>query len=315
MLEHALFSVKIVLPIFILLGLGYALRSLKIIDEVFAKQSTRLLFYVIMPLKFIKDLWGIDRSVSLGPDLNLVIIVGSIMMAGVSYLISLLLPLDRRERGTFVQGCFRGNYVYIGYVLLERILGKFDPRAPLVLISTMVIYNLISVLLLENMGEGESRLHKVLHVFKKIITNPLLLGVLIGLALNFLHLPRPETADAALGYIGRMAMPLALLSIGATFRFEEVKSRTKPALVAAFIKLVLNPAVILLAASQMHFAHQDLILLYVVFGVPTAVSTYALVCEMDGDRALGAGIILYATALSGFAMMGFIAVFRALGWI
>lgn len=315
MWPHIVFSFKIVFPIFALLAMGYGLRSIKVLDEAFAKQATRLLFYVIMPLKFIKDLWEIDRSVALTWQLNLLIIVGSVIMAGIAYLFSFCLKLDRKERGTFVQGSFRGNYVYIGYVLIERILGKFDPRAPLVLISTMIVYNLISVLLLEKVDATESRWQKLLHIAKKIATNPLLLGVLIGLAFNYLRIPRFEVVDATLGYVGRLAMPLALLSIGASFRFAEVKSRTVPALLAALIKIIVNPAVILFVAAHMGFSHQDLILLYVVFGVPTAVSTYALVCEMDGDRALGAGIILYATALSAVAMVGFIFVFRTLGWI
>ncbi|MDI9498848.1 MAG: AEC family transporter [Bacillota bacterium] len=321
MFADLIFSLSTVTPIFVVLAVGYLLRRRGEITEDFASTANRLLFRYIMPIKLAGDLWQLDVRRGYPPSEALFISLGIIANAALAWLVARLGRMPRRQIGTFVQGTFRGNYVYIGLTLLQAILGYVDPKAPLAVVFTITLYNLIAVpMLLWSNGDGDegrklSPGGRLLAILRGLVTNPLLIGIVIGAVLSLIRLPLPTVVARSLSFFSNFATPLALLAIGASFKFDVPREERAWSLVAALLKLVVVPLGVIAAAWALGMRGHDLILLYVIFGVPTAVNSYAMVSEMHGDSGLAASIILYTTVLSVFSSTAFVFAFRTLGWI
>lgn len=79
------------------------------------------------------------------------------------------------------------------------------------------------------------------------------------------------------------------------------------------LKLVISPVIMVLAAALLGYQGEDLVIMFVIFGVPTAISSYAMVQAMDGDSDLAAASIFYTTVLSVVSTTLFIFAFRSFG--
>ncbi len=147
------------------------------------------------------------------------------------------------------------------------------------------------------------------------IKNPLILAALLGLGINLTGYKLPDTIFNTMGYFRELVTPLALITIGASFEFKRKSKNNIPALIASGLKLVLVPLLAIIAAYYLNFSNEDILLVYIYFGVPTALVSYVLTSSMDGDRELAANIILVTTILSIFTTTGFIFAFKTLGVI
>jgi hypothetical protein len=63
------------------------------------------------------------------------------------------------------------------------------------------------------------------------------------------------------------------------------------------------------------FGNSDILLLFVLFGVPTATTSYIMAAMMGGDDILASNIVMLTTLISVFSMTAFIFVFKSTGMI
>lgn len=76
--------------------------------------------------------------------------------------------------------------------------------------------------------------------------------------------------------MGVMTSPLALISIGATFRGREALAKIKPTLGASFIKLIGLAAIFMPLAIYMGFRDQKLIALLIMLASPCTPTSYIM---------------------------------------
>ena len=128
--------------------------------------------------------------------------------------------------------------------------------------------------------------------------NPLILGALFGLLLNYFDLMIPKTLAVYLHYLGEAATPLSLLSVGAGLTLVMNGSKIRATFAAIFSKLVVLP---FLTLSLLYFfgvtgSLAQIALLY--SSVPCAGNAYILARQMGGDATTMAAIITWTTLLS-----------------
>ena len=114
----------IVLPIFLVIGLGYFLRRFGFLDEAFLHQTNRLIFYIALPLLLFYKIGTADFSA----NFNGALVIGSVGAIAVAFLLSYGYASLRRyppgARGAFSQGAFRGNLAYIGLAIVLNAYGE-----------------------------------------------------------------------------------------------------------------------------------------------------------------------------------------------
>jgi predicted permease len=77
---------------------------------------------------------------------------------------------------------------------------------------------------------------------QELVRNPFLIAIGLGLICNIAGLPVPQVVRDSLGLLARVALPLALLCIGAALHIRALRRAGLPTLISLLGKLALFPA-------------------------------------------------------------------------
>ena len=119
-------------------------------------------------------------------------------------------------------------------------------------------------------------------------------------------------AGKTVSMLGKLATPLALLAIGASFVWGDALKKAKPTVLASLIKLVALPAVFLPLAVGLGFRSEQLLAILIMLGSPSTASGYIMAKQMGNDAVLANGIIVLTTLLSAVTITGWIFLLRTL---
>lgn len=315
MIANFIFSFSVALPIFLVMLSGFILKQKNIIKQEFINAANFIVFYIALPLKLYNS---VSRSsVADNFDLKFIsfAVVGTVLSVIIIYFYSKFILSDDSKIGAFLHGTFRGNFVYVGFSLLENVMGSVGPLASLVVAFVVPVYNILAVLILVlNNPDTKSKNH-FKDSFKSIITNPFIIAIAFGIIASLVDFRLPSLLQNTANYFDVLATPLALLTIGATFRVDKLFADIKPAAAAAVFKLLINPILAVSAAFVLGFSSREIFLIYVLFGVPTSISSAVITASMGGDENLAASIVMMTTLSSVFSLTLFVFIFRAAGII
>ncbi|MBO5218288.1 MAG: AEC family transporter [Clostridia bacterium] len=319
MLDSLLFSLNSVAPIFLLTLLGALLGHKKFLNDGFLAAADKLVFKICLPCLLFVDIATAD----IGEYMNMRLLMFCIVAVILSFLIPcILVPIFLKEnakRGAFIQGVYRANTAIIGIVLAENMFGA-QGRATMALVLPFVVtlFNAIAVVILSIYAPADVKLtpgQMVKRISKSVVTNPLIIGIVLGLLWQLTGLTLPLLAERSLDYLAGMATPLALISLGATFKMESLKGRLGLTILASTIKTAILPAVCCLVAIAMGFRGVELGVIFIQFGSPASVSSYIMAKQMKSDHELAGQIMLISTLMSVFTMFAGTFILRMAGLI
>ena len=115
--------------------------------------------------------------------------------------------------------------------------------------------------------------------------------------------------------MGVMTSPLALISIGATFRGREALAKIKPTLGASFIKLIGLAAIFMPLAIYMGFRDQKLIALLIMLASPCTPTSYIMAKNMGHEGSFSSSVIMLTTLFSAFTLTIWLFICKSLGLI
>jgi len=316
MLTDFLFSINATLPVFAVMVLGWLLRRVGFLTEGFCKTGNKLVFRLCLPAMLFRQIIVMRPEDLTDGSFLAYAFVGTLATVLLFWLLARALLRDKTMVGAFAQGAFRGNTALLGTVLLESICGS-RAYAPLIILAAVPLYNVLSVVILslEAGGGGKLDRARLLGALKGVAKNPILWGILLGLPFAFLGLPMPAAGDKALSMLGNLASPLSLIIIGADFRWDAALQKKGPTLGAAFLKLIVLPALVVLPGAALGFRQDALVALLVLAGTPSAVSSYIMAENMGNDGTLACGIVAVTTLFSAVTVTGWIFLLRTLALI
>ena len=319
LLSNFTYSVNAVTPIILLVLLGVFLKRIGLIDEAFTAVAEKVVFKAALPVMLFLEVakCGFSETV----DVRLIVFCLISVTAAFS-LTALLIPLfikDRAKCGSFVQGACRSNFAILGVPLAENLFGASGTSAiAIVMPFVILMFNGYSVIILSIFSKSrENRLDRkaITGIIKNIVTNPLIIGVLLAVPFMVFRWELPVILDKSLGYTKDLATPLALICLGANFKPESMKGRVGIAVCASVMKTVVLPAVMVIAAALCGLRNESLGVVLILFGAPTAVSSYIMAKNMENDHELAAQILLLTTVMCAFTMFGGIFILKNLNMI
>lgn len=305
--KHALSSsnsnmlnvIEIVLPVFLIIGLGYAIRRLRLVSEGFFTDINTLVYYVCLPLLLFYKIAGADFSTSFNLRLVLATSAGVACCFSVSYLYGKWRAYSAPAHGSFCQGSFRGNLAYIGLAIVFNAYGDAGlTRAGILLGFLVPVLNIFAIfaLLLPQQQQASSG-----KIIKQFIRNPLILASLTGLAWSYCRLPIATIFDRTLNIATGMTLPLALISIGGSFSLARLKGDMGKATLAIAIKLLFLPLITAVLMLLLNVSGLDFAIGLLMAGAPTAVATYIMASQMGADEDLAGTIVMMATGFSAIS--------------
>jgi malate permease and related proteins len=280
-------------PVVLIVAAGALLRRFGFAGRPFFDEANRLVYWVGLPaLLFHKTSTAV---LSGGSALRVALLVlgGTAVSLALAVLAAWFWKIPRPSRGALYQGAFRGNLAFAGLpVILFSLTGRggagdvaLEAAAVLALAPVIPMYNVLSVIVLlwgRHAGVDGVPAHPWRRMAVGVVTNPLVLSCLAGLAVSVWAVTLPPWFQRTASALGQMALPIALLSIGAALSFEALRGRATACAIGALIKVAVAPLAGLALARVAGIGGTDLHMALIYLACPTAVASYVMTRQLRG---------------------------------
>lgn len=299
-------------PIFAVIALGALLRRKQILTEPVKNGLNKIAYTVGLPCLLFSKTAGSTQPGQAEFKCIAIICLTTFATLAAAYFIARALKIDRTKYGSFMQAAYRGNNAYVGlqlvyFAFLSQSQAAADQALSMAAIAlgpVVILYNILSVwVLTPKESEHDAQFWK--SIGNNLRKNPLIIGIMVGVTCWFIthwtgHAV-PVFIDRSVKTVGQIALPAALLCVGFAMADPKLYGHASmPGVTSALIRVVISPLlglpiIWLLRADPMTAGVSLLIL-----GCPTALASYVLVDEMNGDKDLTAAAI---TASTGFSLI------------
>jgi len=290
----------LILPNFVLILVGLVLARRFSFGRDFWSGLEQLVYYVLFPALLFRSLAlaRIDFAATARP-------IGAALAFtlagfGLSLAAGPIFRLDRRLLAAGSQCGYRFN-TYIGLAIAGSVYGSQGVALAAILLGVMIpLANVLAVAMLAA--------HGTRGFVHELVTHPLVVSSVAGLAWNALGLPLPGFADQTLNLLAITALPAGLLAVGAAMRIES--GQGSPAAHAWWlaVKLAAVPAIAWLLARALGIAGLEARVLMLCAALPTATNAYILAVRMTGDGRAVATQVTIGTVLSMFTIAFWISI-------
>lgn len=296
-MESMKLAFEAVMPIFILMLLGYFIKKIKLSDKKNFDVINKLIFKIFLPVLLFYNIYSADMSEIFDIKLIIFVVAGVLSVFVLGYFAVMLLTKDNKKRGVMLQGFFRVNYSILGVPLVNYICGdKTSGLASLMVAVVIPVFNILAVVALERFRE-ENKKPDILKLLKGIITNPLIIGCVIGVITLVLGMKLPFVIEKSVKNVASIATPLSIIVLGSEFEFSDIRGCFREVAIVVATRLVIVPLIMVPIAVWLGFTGEALACLLIIFAAPVAVSSFAMAQQMDGDEVLAVQVIAISSAL------------------
>ena len=288
---------QIVLPVFLVIGAGYAMRRTRILTEEADQSLLGVLIKLFVPCLALDVIIG-NEALMRPANLVLPPLAGFTSVAlglGVSLLAARIFLKDRTTRRTFACTTGLQNYGYIPLPLCQALFSRD-------VVGVLFAFNLGVEVAMWTLAVATISGRQTGKRWWAPLLNPPIVAVVGGIALNFLGAGHwiPSPVNTAWHMLGLCAVPLGLLLTGALLADHAtphvLRAGWSSMLLGIGIRLGIMPALILLMAIPADPALHSV--LVVQAAMPSAVFPIVLAKIHDGDMPTALRVVL-GTSLVG----------------
>lgn len=311
-MENFIFSINATVPVFLLMMLGLFLKKLGWIEDGFAAKMNKFVFLVPLPVLVFYDLATVD----FGKVWDGRFVLFCLIVTGISIAIAALISLvwrDKSIQGEFIQASYRSSAALLGIAIIQNVYGSAK-IAPLMIIGSVPIYNIMAVIVLSLSGPEQRKLDKRMlkDTLKGILTNPIIIGIAAGILWSVSKIPMPVIMEKTVTSVAAIATPMGLMAMGATFDIRKAFSKACPAVLASFMKLAGFCVLFLPLAVKMGFRGEKLTAILVMLGSATTVSCFVMAKNMKHEGVLTSSVVMLTTLFSAFTLTGWLYVLKCM---
>ena len=324
MLEKLLFTCNAILPIILVILLGYFIKRKGLFQEGFFKQANKLCFRVCLPVLLFFNIYKVDSISGIKEhfDIILFICIGVLVIFFIGLVLAMTLIKDSKQKGVILQCVFRSNYAIIGIPLAESLATAENVSmvigiASIVSAVTIPFFNALAIIALSLFVEENGTKPSVKSVIIKILKNPLIIGVFVGIIALFIREFIPINNNGELVFsiknnlpflyktisnVASIASPLALIALGGDFTFKAISKLKKQIIIGVGARCILVPSLCLTTAYLLGLPGLAFPALIAVFGTPVAVSSVPMSLEMGNDDELAGQLVVWTSICSAFSL-------------
>ena len=322
-----IFALEAVLPIIIMVTLGYLIKKVELVKKENAKLLNKLVFRLFLPVMLFLNVYNIELSKGIGYGYILYGFVATIVIFLLSIPAVVLITNNKERRGAILQATFRSNYALIGIPLAESLFGTEGTIIATVLLAFIVpVFNILAVISL-SIFKHDAKKSDIKKIILDIIKNPLIISIALGtvalvirmIFINCgieLRISDIKPVFKVLNYLSSVATPIALLVLGIQFEFSAVKELRKEIFFGVLMRNLIVPLIglgvaYLLFKNTFNGAHFAAFV--AMFATPVAVSSVPMAQEMESDVALAGQLVIWTTVISAFTVFIASFILKALG--
>jgi malonate transporter len=275
------------LPVFVLIVMGFLLRRWLIAEDAHWVGLEHLLYYVMFP------------ALLVGTMARAVLLMAALCRA-LKPALTRFLGADGPAFTSLFQGATRWQ-TFVALPVAGNLFGDLGlALASVAMVAMTPILNVLCVSVLVRYASTTTTDWR--GVLIAIARNPLIWACVAGAALNPVGGLIPQPVNAVIDALGRSSLALGLLIVGAGLRIEEI-TRLKPlTLPTCLLKLLVMPAIALSIAFGLGLSGANLAVIACCTAVPAASNSYILARQLGGDAPLMAQILTVETMLAAITM-------------
>jgi malate permease and related proteins len=295
--------VSIILPIFILIGIGILVDRLLVID---LPTLSRLTFYLFLPAIIFVNL--VESEIA--PE-NFAAVVGFsalhfVLLLGLSLLL-FSLPALRWQRSLLLMGALFTNAGNYGLPLAQMAFGKDG-------VTSMALIQVTQSIAIFTLGlrlvDHNHRTFK--HMLRGILSVPLIYAIACALLINFMKIQIPVVIWTPIRYLSGALVPIALMTLGVQLSRSRISLHFLfPISAAVVVRLLISPLLAVgLAALWMMVWPGGLDGVYgvviIATALPIAVNVSILSIQYNREPAMVSQMVFLSTVLSALTMTGWL---------
>lgn len=341
-----LFACNVLMPIVLVILVGYILKRVKLFDNGFFKTANKLCFRVCLPILLFKNVYDIKSLSNINWKFILYIVLAILALFIIGFIIVKLFVPNDKQKGVLLQAFFRSNYALVGIPLASNIASQIagadsaiiNGNAAIASAFSIPLFNILAVIslsifdkqteiIIDSNGE-EVEVKKridVKSILLKIVKNPLIQGVVSGIVvvairmllvkfdINWSVKVKIPFIYSTIDNLSKIATPLALIALGGQFEFSAVSKLKYQLTLGLVFRIVVVPVLGLFIAYALGFRVNEFPALIGIFATPVAVSSVPMAAEMGQDDELAGQLVVWTTLLSTFSLLIVLLVCRSIG--
>ena len=297
-------GLRIVAPLVLIVVLGAALKRGGYVGGNDRERMTSLLYWVVLPCLLFRSMYLSGSVLPNGWNMFLATYVPFVVVPALALLVAWLRRSgERRRLALCAMSAARANNVYLGLPAAFLAMGESGQVAASIYIAVMLpIYNLLTVMWGEAVLSGGLSLDAAARTLGRLVKNPLVLSCILGLLFALLDIPVHETLLTSMDMVGKMAVGLALLSLGLCIDVSNLPTALRRTWPDVLIKLFVHPAVSLLCFAVWPVQEELVRVSVLLCAMPTAVNTFILAEGMGMEGDYISDIVVVSTAAAAFTV-------------
>jgi hypothetical protein len=290
------------IPVFAVIVLGHVFKRTRTIPDGFWQPAERITFFVFFPALLLANTARADLG-----GLPVVAMVGAILIAiasvvALTFLLRPALKLNGPAFTSLVQGGIRPN-VYLAIAAASALYGGEG----LAVISLCVAFgvpavNVISIVAMVRYASPDGAVVGWRPMLAQVAQNPLIIACVVGLSMNVAGIGMPPLIGPLLDILGRAALPIGLLAVGAGLDLAAIRPAGRAVAAAASLKLLVLPVLTFLLCRGFGVEGATAAVAVLYASMPNSATAYVMARQMGGDTVMLAGSITATTLAAAVTM-------------
>ncbi len=289
-----------VIILYLIVAVGFVADRFRVFGQETAKRSNDLLFYIITPVVIIQSFMNMDFDIKTAKSL----LVAFICMTGTLTVgIFLAMPFFNNKKdknaSVFKYAVSYGNMGYMALPLCNAILGS---EGVFYCSAGVVAFNILSFthgIWCINKGEGKTKFE-----LKRLVLNPGVISVLIGLPLFIFDVEMPDVVQSAVNHIANLNTPLAMLFLGTYIANTDLKTmfKEKNNYLVILLKTIALPLIMFCIFKLFGISGALLTACMISASVPSANNTVMFSAKYGKDTGVASKVVAICSLVSVFTM-------------
>ncbi len=293
----------ITVPIFVVIALGYLIRRKGIINDGGVQGLNKIAYYIGLPALILISIIQYDLSEIF--DASILWVIYSAYFIYLIIIISAVIftKMNGRAKGAFIVSAYRCNMAFIGFpIIISAYSGLALAKASLV-VAFLVPVNIVSTVILFRIFDRSQESISKRKLLVDLALDPLILSAVLGIVISYVNIDIPRSVNSVLDILSSMVIGLALLAIGASFKFFHVRSNIKLLALISAAKLILMPAIAFIMAEFVFgLGSLDRNIVVILFSMPLAVAAYIMARQYRSDADLVSSSLIITTVVSSITI-------------
>jgi predicted permease len=307
--------ISITFPIFAVIAIGFLIKRKGIIKDEHVPMLNKLTYdFGLSTLVFIEI-----TKYKLGEifDIGIIKVIYSTFFITlvIVFLSFFSLKINNKTRGAVIVSAYRSNMAFIGIPILLYAYGSLAAAKASVVIAFLYPFNIISTFLIFKFMDFREQQNTQKISFRRlileIITDPVIIAVILGLIISYFNFKIPDPVSKIFEILAGIAVPLALISIGSSFKFSHIKNNIKYLSIISFLKLIIMPLIALMLSIFIFGVEKlDRDVICILFGMPLAVATFIQSEKYFSDSDFISSALITTTIASAFTISAWLFILK-----